>query len=142
MRLRNLILMVLAVMCTSQVMAQSKRNVRKRPAKRTVVNNTKKPVDKTKDAKLPVDSQAVAPAAQTTAVPAAAVPAAAAPAGSTATPAAAPAATTPATAAAADTRRKVRRVKPSTPTAEYNAPAWQTRHAWLRPHVRFLTYIL
>lgn len=101
MRLRNLILMVLAVMCTSQVMAQSKRNVRKRPAKRTVVNNTKKPVDKTKDAKLPVDSQAVAPAAQTTAVPAAAVPAAAAPAGSTATPAAAPAATTPATAAAA-----------------------------------------
>ena len=60
MRLRNLILMVLAVMCTSQVMAQSKRNVRKRPAKRTVVNNTKKPVDKTKDAKLPVDSQAVA----------------------------------------------------------------------------------
>ena len=83
MRLRNLILMVLAVMCTSQVMAQSKRNVRKRPAKRTVVNNTKKPVDKTKDAKLPVDSQAVAPAAQTTAVPAAAVPAAAAPAGST-----------------------------------------------------------
>lgn len=100
MRLRNLILMVLAVMCTSQVMAQSKRNVRKRPAKRTVVNNTKKPVDKTKDAKLPVDSQAVAPAAQTTAVPAAAVPAAAAPAGSTATPAAAPAATTPATAAA------------------------------------------
>jgi len=72
MRLRNLILMVLAVMCTSQVMAQSKRNVRKRPAKRTVVNNTKKPVDKTKDAKLPVDSQAVAPAAQTTAVPAAA----------------------------------------------------------------------
>lgn len=61
MRLRNLILMVLAVMCTSQVMAQSKRNVRKRPAKRTVVNNTKKPVDKTKDAKLPVDSQAVAP---------------------------------------------------------------------------------
>lgn len=101
MRLRNLILMVLAVMCTSQVMAQSKRNVRKRPAKRTVVNNTKKPVDKTKDAKLLVDSQAVAPAAQTTAVPAAAVPAAAAPAGSTATPAAAPAATTPATAAAA-----------------------------------------
>ena len=75
MRLRNLILMVLAVMCTSQVMAQSKRNVRKRPAKRTVVNNTKKPVDKTKDAKLPVDSQAVAPAAQTTAVPAAAAPA-------------------------------------------------------------------
>ena len=101
MRLRNLILMVLAVMCTSQVMAQSKRNVRKRPAKRTVVNNTKKPVDKTKDAKLPVDSQAVAPAAQTPAVPATAVPAAAAPAGSTATPAAAPAATTPATAAAA-----------------------------------------
>ena len=92
MRLRNLILMVLAVMCTSQVMAQSKRNVRKRPAKRTVVNNTKKPVDKTKDAKLPVDSQAVAPAAQTTAVPAAA-----APAGSTTTPAAAPAATTSAT---------------------------------------------
>ena len=76
MRLRNLILMVLAVMCTSQVMAQSKRNVRKRPAKRTVVNNTKKPVDKTKDAKLPVDSQAVAPAAQTTAIPAAAAPAA------------------------------------------------------------------
>lgn len=75
MRLRNLILMVLAVMCTSQVMAQSKRNVRKRPANRTVVNNTKKPVDKTKDAKLPVDSQAVAPAAQTTAVPAAAAPA-------------------------------------------------------------------
>lgn len=75
MRLRNLILMVLAVMCTSQVMAQSKRNVRKRPAKRTVVNNTKKPVDKTKDAKLPVDSQAVAPAAQTTAVPTAAAPA-------------------------------------------------------------------
>lgn len=101
MRLRNLILMVLAVMCTSQVMAQSKRNVRKRPAKRTVVNNTKKPVDKTKDAKLPVDSQAVAPATQTPAVPATAVPAAAAPAGSTATPAAAPAATTPATAAAA-----------------------------------------
>ena len=96
MRLRNLILMVLAVMCTSQVMAQSKRNVRKRPAKRTVVNNTKKPVDKTKDAKLPVDSQAVAPAAQTTAVPAAA-----APAGSTATSAAAPAATTPATTPAA-----------------------------------------
>ena len=96
MRLRNLILMVLAVMCTSQVMAQSKRNVRKRPANRTVVKNTKKPVDKTKDVKLPVDSQAVAPAAQTTAVPAAA-----APAGSTATPAAAPTATTPATTPAA-----------------------------------------
>ena len=52
MRLRNLILMVLAVMCTSQVMAQSKRNVRKRPAKRTVVNNTKKPVHKTKEVKV------------------------------------------------------------------------------------------
>lgn len=103
MRLRNLILMVLAVMCTSQVMAQSKRNVRKRPANRTVVNNTKKPVDKTKDAKLPVDSQAVAPAAQTTAVPAAAAPAgsAAAPAATSATaPAATTPATTPATAAA------------------------------------------
>ena len=46
MRLRNLILMVLAVMCTSQVMAQSKRNVRKRPAKRTVVNNTKNQLTK------------------------------------------------------------------------------------------------
>lgn len=103
MRLRNLILMVLAVMCTSQVMAQSKRNARKRPAKRTVVNDTKKPVDKTKDAKLPVDSQAVAPAAQTTAVPAAAAPAgsAAAPAATSATaPAATTPATTPATAAA------------------------------------------
>ena len=39
MRFRSLILMVLAVLCTSQVMAQSKRNVRKRPAtNRTVVN--------------------------------------------------------------------------------------------------------
>lgn len=116
MRLRNLILMVLAVMCTSQVMAQSKRNVRKRPAKRTVVNNTKKPVDKTKDAKLPVDSQAVAPAAQTTAVPAAA-----APAGSTATPAAAPAATTsattPATAAASATTPATTPAAPATPAA-------------------------
>lgn len=116
MRLRNLILMVLAVMCTSQVMAQSKRNVRKRPAKRTVVNNTKKPVDKTKDAKLPVDSQAVAPAAQTTAVPAAA-----APAGSTATPAATPAATTPATtpatAAASATTPATTPAAPATPAA-------------------------
>lgn len=112
MRLRNLILMVLAVMCTSQVMAQSKRNVRKRPAKRTVVNNTKKPVDKTKDAKLPVDSQAVAPAAQTTAVPAAA-----APVGSTATPAAAPAATTPATAAASATTPATTPAAPATPAA-------------------------
>ena len=40
MRLRNLILMVLAVMCTSQVMAQSKRNVRKRPALKSAVSDS------------------------------------------------------------------------------------------------------
>lgn len=42
MRFRSLILMVLAVLCTSQAMAQSKRNVRKRPAtNRTVVKKTR-----------------------------------------------------------------------------------------------------
>ena len=43
--------MVLAVLCTSQVMAQSKRNVRKRPAtNRTVVKKNKKPAAKPKEA--------------------------------------------------------------------------------------------
>ena len=81
--------MVLAVLCTSQAMAQSKRNVRKRPAtNRTVVKKTKKPADKPKEAALPVDSQTVAPAAAPAATPATAAPA------TTAVPA------TPATAAA------------------------------------------
>ena len=81
--------MVLAVLCTSQAMAQSKRNVRKRPAtNRTVVKKTKKPADKPKEAALPVDSQTVAPAAAPAATPAPAAPA------TTAVPA------TPATAAA------------------------------------------
>lgn len=81
--------MVLAVLCTSQVMAQSKRNVRKRPAtNRTVVKKNKKPAAKPKEAALPVDSQTVAPAAAPAATPATAAPA------GTAVPA------TPATAAA------------------------------------------
>ena len=89
MRFRSLILMVLAVLCTSQAMAQSKRNVRKRPAtNRTVVKKTKKPAAKPKEAALPVDSQTVAPAAAPAATPAPAAPA------TTAAPA------TPATAAA------------------------------------------
>lgn len=89
MRFRSLILMVLAVLCTSQVMAQSKRNVRKRPAtNRTVVKKNKKPAAKPKEAALPVDSQTVAPAAAPAATPATAAPA------GTAVPA------TPATAAA------------------------------------------
>ena len=91
MRFRSLILMVLAVLCTSQVMAQSKRNVRKRPAtNRTVVKKTKKPADKPKEAALPVDSQTVAPAAAPAVTPAAAAPATTA---APATPAPAPSAT-------------------------------------------------
>ena len=67
--------MVLAVLCTSQAMAQSKRNVRKRPAtNRTVVKKNKKPAAKPKEAALPVDSQTVAPAAAPAATPAPAAP--------------------------------------------------------------------
>ena len=105
MRFRSLILMVLAVLCTSQVMAQSKRNVRKRPAtNRTVVKKNKKPAAKPKEAALPVDSQTVAPAPAATPAPAApattaapATPATAAPV--TATPATAATSATPATPA-------------------------------------------
>ena len=100
MRFRSLILMVLAVLCTSQAMAQSKRNVRKRPAtNRTVVKKNKKPAAKPKEAALPVDSQTVAPAAAPAATPAPAAPATtAAPAtpvapATTATPATVPSAT-------------------------------------------------
>ena len=93
MRFRSLILMVLAVLCTSQAMAQSKRNVRKRPAtNRTVVKKNKKPAAKPKEAALPVDSQTVAPAAAPAATPATTAPA------TTAAPAT-PATATPATAA-------------------------------------------
>ena len=108
MRFRSLILMVLAVLCTSQAMAQSKRNVRKRPAtNRTVVKKTKKPADKPKEAALPVDSQTVAPAAAPAATPATAAPA------TTAVPA------TPATAAAPATT-----AAPATPaTAPSATPA-------------------
>lgn len=108
MRFRSLILMVLAVLCTSQAMAQSKRNVRKRPAtNRTVVKKTKKPADKPKEAALPVDSQTVAPAAAPAATPAPAAPA------TTAAPA------TPATAAAPATT-----AAPATPaTAPSATPA-------------------
>lgn len=108
MRFRSLILMVLAVLCTSQAMAQSKRNVRKRPAtNRTVVKKTKKPADKPKEAALPVDSQTVAPAAAPAATPAPATPA------TTAAPA------TPATAAAPATT-----AAPATPaTAPSATPA-------------------
>lgn len=100
--------MVLAVLCTSQAMAQSKRNVRKRPAtNRTVVKKTKKPADKPKEAALPVDSQTVAPAAAPAATPAPAAPA------TTAAPA------TPATAAAPATT-----AAPATPaTAPSATPA-------------------
>lgn len=95
MRFRSLILMVLAVLCTSQVMAQSKRNVRKRPAtNRTVVKKTKKPAAKPKEAALPVDSQTVAPAAAASATPATAAPA------TTAAPSTPATAATPATTAA------------------------------------------
>ena len=87
--------MVLAVLCTSQVMAQSKRNVRKRPAtNRTVVKKTKKPAAKPKEAALPVDSQTVAPAAAASATPATAAPA------TTAAPSTPATAATPATTAA------------------------------------------
>lgn len=106
MRFRSLILMVLAVLCTSQVMAQSKRNVRKRPAtNRTVVKKNKKPAAKPKEAALPVDSQTVAPAAAPAATPAPAAPA------TTAAPAT-PATATPATAAT-----------PAAPATQATAPS-------------------
>ena len=109
--------MVLAVLCTSQVMAQSKRNVRKRPAtNRTVVKNTKKPAAKPKEAALPVDSQTVAPAAATPAPAAPATTAAPATPVAPATPAttAAPAtAVTPATAAAPATPATVPSATPA-----------------------------
>ena len=99
--------MVLAVLCTSQVMAQSKRNVRKRPAtNRTVVKKNKKPAAKPKEAALPVDSPTVAPAP-------AATPAPAAPA-TTAAPAT-PATATPATAATSAT--------PAAPATQATAPS-------------------
>lgn len=98
--------MVLAVLCTSQVMAQSKRNVRKRPAtNRTVVKKNKKPAAKPKEAALPVDSQTVAPAAAPAATPAPAAPA------TTAAPAT-PATATPATAAT-----------PAAPATQATAPS-------------------
>ena len=115
MRFRSLILMVLAVLCTSQVMAQSKRNVRKRPAtNRTVVKKNKKPAAKPKEAALPVDSQTVAPAAAPAATPATAAPAGTAVPATPATPAtaAAPATTaapaTPATAPSATPAAKAK----------------------------------
>ena len=109
MRFRSLILMVLAVLCTSQVMAQSKRNVRKRPAtNRTVVKKNKKPAAKPKEAALPVDSQTVAPAAAPAATPAPAAPA------TTAAPAT-PATATPATAATSAT--------PAAPATSATAPS-------------------
>ena len=115
MRFRSLILMVLAVLCTSQAMAQSKRNVRKRPAtNRTVVKKTKKPADKPKEAVLPVDSQTVAPAAAPAATPAPAAPA------TTAVPA------TPATAAAPATTAAPATPAPApsaTPTAKAKGEA-------------------
>ena len=95
--------MVLAVLCTSQAMAQSKRNVRKRPAtNRTVVKKNKKPAAKPKEAALPVDSQTVAPAAAPAATPAPATPA------TTATPATAAAPATPATVPSATPAAKAK----------------------------------
>lgn len=109
MRFRSLILMVLAVLCTSQVMAQSKRNVRKRPAtNRTVVKKTKKPADKPKEAALPVDSQTVAPAAAPAATPAPAAPATTATPATTAAPATTVAPATPATAPSATPAAKAK----------------------------------
>lgn len=103
MRFRSLILMVLAVLCTSQVMAQSKRNVRKRPAtNRTVVKKNKKPAAKPKEAALPVDSQTVAPAAAPAATPAPAAPA------TTAAPATPVAPATPATVPSATPAAKAK----------------------------------
>lgn len=117
MRFRSLILMVLAVLCTSQVMAQSKRNVRKRPAtNRTVVKKNKKPAAKPKEAALPVDSQTVAPAAAPAATPAPAAPATTA---APATPAtAAPVTATPATAATSATPATPATVPSATPAAK------------------------
>lgn len=111
MRFRSLILMVLAVLCTSQVMAQSKRNVRKRPAtNRTVVKKNKKPAAKPKEAALPVDSQTVAPAAAPAATPAPAAPATTA---APATPVAPATPATPATAAAPATPATVPSATPA-----------------------------
>ena len=106
MRFRSLILMVLAVLCTSQVMAQSKRNVRKRPAtNRTVVKKTRSLLPSQRRRLLPVDSQTVAPAAAPAATPAPAAPA------TTAAPAT-PATATPATAAT-----------PAAPATQATAPS-------------------
>lgn len=126
MRFRSLILMVLAVLCTSQVMAQSKRNVRKRPAtNRTVVKKNKKPAAKPKEAALPVDSQTVAPAAAPAATPAPAAPATtAAPATpATATPATAATPVAPATQATAPSATPAAKAKSETSLLPPPAPA-------------------
>ena len=109
MRFRSLILMVLAVLCTSQAMAQSKRNVRKRPAtNRTVVKKNKKPAAKPKEAALPVDSQTVAPAPAATPAPAAPATTAAPATPATATPATAATPAAPATAPSATPAAKAK----------------------------------